>query len=312
MNVGKLARTMAMAAVTVSAAGCPALVPVDDEMGGDGVPAVVQDRLDQYCAIPGCHAGTSVPDLRVGSSAAILDSSSPTTGLPFVTRGDIGASFLALKLLPDPPSGTIMPPPGNPPMPPEDVALILGWIAGADLGGADEMMTSSDGGDGGDGGDPSGDPTTGMPGDGADTMPGDSGGPVDGSVCSLSGVQPGASNPIDAGTGPTQIPVDVGDVLARNCGCHYATQATAPKTALHGAGYQPMDTLADFTGAYAGINSAAYGTGTGADAVYDRVVTVGNMPQPIICDLGDGTVISAEDLATLQTWLEAGTPGGAG
>jgi hypothetical protein len=292
--------------------GCPALVEVEGDGVASGVPPVVQDRLTQYCAIPGCHStGAQFPDLSEGGSAATLDQSSGVTGTPFVVFGDVQGSYLALKLLPAPPDGTIMPPPALPPMPPQDVALILGWIAGADLSDAADDGTTgeSDGGDGGPG-DGSGLDSAGSTGDGMTSGPGDTGGgPAQ--VCSLQGVDPGAADPVDAGDGAGQIPTVVGEVLNRNCGCHYASEATAPYTALLGLGYQPMETLGDFTAAYAGINPNLYGAGSGADAIYDRVITLGTMPQPILCDLGGGTLITAEDRDLLQTWLDAGTPDGA-
>lgn len=303
-------------ALAVLLGGCDQLIAVHDAPSSGSIPAAVQERFTIYCATPACHGGTQAPDLRAGNAATILDRAS-TTGMPYVDLGNPQGSYLAVKLLPEPSAGTTMPPPGSPPLPAEDEAIILGWIAGAmfpDEGtsgatladGSDTMSsadaTTSDGDAGGD--------TMSTTNASSTTGTSDTDGGV-APVCSLERVQPGAASPVDAGTGAGQIPIAIGEVLDHNCGCHYATTAMSPYTALLGVGYQPMETLADFTGAYAGINMAAYGSGTGADAVYDRVVTLGTMPQTIVCDVGGGAVITDEDFATLRAWLEAGTPDGA-
>jgi len=296
-------------AALLPVAGCDQLTVVEtDDTAGGGIPGPVQERLTEYCATPVCHSGAVGPDLSPGAADAILSVSSGS-GVPFVVIGDVAGSYLATKMLPGPAIGTVMPPPSSPPMPAEDLALVLGWIAGAEFPDDGPGMTG-----GSTGGSSSSGPDTSPPGtttsdSGGSDETGDAGG--DPQVCSLEAVQSGAASPVDAGDGAGQIPTAVGEALIRNCGCHYATEATPPNSPLLGTAYQPMETLAHFVDGYVGINAATYGSGSGADSVLDRVVTQKNMPALVTCDLGGGELITPDDFDLLRTWLEAGTPDGA-
>lgn len=127
--------------------------------GTDGpcIPPAVQDAFDRSCARAGCHdadgsgAGLS---LTSGASAGLLSATSSQTSIPLVTIGDLDGSYLAHKLLADPPTpimGGRMPVGYDPTNAEQvqDVAMILAWIAGTELAGC-----ASAGGDtGGDAGD---------------------------------------------------------------------------------------------------------------------------------------------------------------
>ena len=124
----------------LGASGCD-VRPVDGE-GGSEIPSEVQAAFDNACATPGCHSGASPAgslSLSAGSSDAILSATS-STGVPLVQIGDLYNSYLALKLLPpsaipaDAPnvSGAQMP---EGPARPEEVAVIISWIAGLDVEG---------------------------------------------------------------------------------------------------------------------------------------------------------------------------------
>lgn len=112
--------------------------PADDQ----AIPLAVQDAFDRTCASGGCHdAATAAGDLSLTAddAPAIIDGPSVQSELPLVDLGSIEGSYLALKMLPEenlPPDtsrvGTLMPPsPTDQDL--EDMALILGWIAGAEL-----------------------------------------------------------------------------------------------------------------------------------------------------------------------------------
>ncbi len=124
--------------------GCPNdLEPLDD--GGDGgtIPPVVQEAFDRRCGFAGCHgmgAAQGGLSLDPAQSGGIVGGPS-SAGIPMVTIGDVCASYLAIKLLPPEnnrcgiePAGALMPLGGrdNPDVQ-LDLALILGWIAGAPL-----------------------------------------------------------------------------------------------------------------------------------------------------------------------------------
>lgn len=115
---------------------------IDDGGGADAIPMEVQAAFDRSCATGGCHDSASrVADLSLApaDAPATLDGAAIQSELPLVELGSVEGSYLAIKLLPDDriPAGvsrlgTIMPPD-----PTEenrvDMALILGWIAGAEL-----------------------------------------------------------------------------------------------------------------------------------------------------------------------------------
>lgn len=122
-------------------------------------------------------------------------------------------------------------------------------------------------------------------------------------VCAIESLVPGAPNPIVAGTAAGELPVDVGDLLARNCGCHYVDDAAlAPEVPAY-LGPMQMATWQDFHTPFNGI--------TVADRVADRSVVQLSMPPPFYCDSLAFGSLSAEDHALLDAWLAAGAPDGA-
>ncbi len=116
-----------------------------DSGSGSAVPAAVQERLTESCALPTCHSGSIAPDLSAASAGAWVTQSG--SGGPFVSFGDVENSYLVEKMFPSPSAGSQMPlDPGV--LAAEDLALIVGWVAGVELpdgGSADESGT--DGGD---------------------------------------------------------------------------------------------------------------------------------------------------------------------
>ncbi len=116
----------------LAAGGCDQVTRLDPgEAGSDSaVPAAVQQRLTDSCALSGCHAGAVSPDLSVEGGGAWVTQSG--AGGPFVTFGDVENSYIIEKLFPSPSTGSQMPlAPGV--LAPEDLALIVGWVAGVDF-----------------------------------------------------------------------------------------------------------------------------------------------------------------------------------
>ncbi|MFV8749072.1 hypothetical protein ACNOYE_00820 [Nannocystaceae bacterium ST9] len=117
----------------------------------DQIPAEVQRALDETCATNStCHAnGSALLNLGPGASAALLDTMA-STGDPFVVFGDLEASYLARKILGTNISGGPMPLSNQSPNDEVNLAIILGWIAGAEFsdGGSDTSGDTTDtGGD---------------------------------------------------------------------------------------------------------------------------------------------------------------------
>jgi hypothetical protein len=151
-------------AVALLLAACNQLEAVEDggSGGGGGVPPEVRAAFEGSCGLQGCHsAGATAPVL----AGADLDN---LVGSRYVTIGDIAASYLAVKMLPDEVvaalgvsrTGARMPQTGdflNP-----NNQIILAWIAGASFEGGGGTDTDTDtGGTDTDATDT--DTTTGMP-----------------------------------------------------------------------------------------------------------------------------------------------------
>ena len=126
---------------SLGAVGCvEELGPVGEGGGATSIPAEVRAALDNSCATAGCHAGTgAAAGLNLeGSAANSIFSANGSTGIPMVTLGDVGNSYLAIKCLPSDSlqlygvtrTGSKMPLGGNADSA-RDVAVIVGWIAGA-------------------------------------------------------------------------------------------------------------------------------------------------------------------------------------
>ncbi len=120
------------------------------EQGGDSgpdsaVPDAVQQRLTQSCALPGCHSGSVAPDLSAAGGGAWVTQSG--SGGPFVSFGDIENSYLIEKMFPAPSAGSQMPlAPGV--LASEDLALMVGWVAGVEFPEGTSAEESGSGGDG--------------------------------------------------------------------------------------------------------------------------------------------------------------------
>ena len=131
------------AVLTVTACGVTRLEDGDtsttDSEGGDAeVPLWVQDAFDRSCATDGCHSSAAPAlglSLAAGDSDLIIGGASAGSELPLVELGNVEGSYMALKMLPaellpeDTPALTQMPPAPTDDSD-EDVATILGWIAG--------------------------------------------------------------------------------------------------------------------------------------------------------------------------------------
>jgi hypothetical protein len=167
----------------------------------------------------------------------------------------------------------------------EDLAIVLGWIAGADLpGGGGESESTGSGGE-------------------SDT----SGGEVL-QACGIDDLKPGAPNPIDAGTGAMQIPPDIATILADNCGCHYADELAVTTV----ADYLGLADLATWSG-WQEEHPSPNVAGIVKDIVRQRLDPTSPqiMPPPVHCNLGGGETMPLADRQTLIDWIEAGTPDGA-
>ncbi len=277
-------------------AGCDQVKKLDEGSDTDGsgslVPGPVQQRLTASCARPGCHVpGATGPDLSEASGGAWISQSG--IGGPLVTFGDLDNSYLVQKLFPSPAAGSQMPsPPGM--LSPEDLAIIVGWVAGVEFPEGGETTGGPS--------DTSGGPTTGTSAD-ASSGSGD----AEPALCSLEALAPGATNPIEAGDEADVIPTSVGEVLARNCGCHYSSDVTLPYT-----GAARMSTLAEFQGDYDGTAADYVGEPVWTLAQY-RVVELRSMPYaPPICETEEeGNGITDADFAVLEAWFEQEIPDGA-
>ncbi len=283
-------RVLAICSAVLGLAGCEQVEKLDTTGSGtsNAVPDAVQQRLTQSCAIPGCHvAGLTPPDLSAESGGAWVNQSG--LGGPYVTFGDIGNSYLIEKMFAGPSAGSQMPlAPGE--IAPEDVAVIVGWVAGVDFPSGD-----TDGASGGSTGD-----TMDASTDGGDTN-------TDLTLCSLETIDSSVTSPVVSGDEAGRIPASIGAALERNCGCHYVTSASPPYVAFS-AGTQ-LRTLADFTDPYQGGNSAYAGM-PGWVAVQDRVINQQNMPMAI-CETEEGTTLTTADLALFQAWFDQEAPDGA-
>jgi len=269
----------------------------DDSGSGSAVPAEVQERLTRGCAVEGgaCHTSdnASLVDLSAAAAGAWLDQSGP--GGPYVTFGNVNASFLVEKMLPAPSSGGQMPPANfEVDFTEVDVAVIAGWVAGVEF---------PDGDEGGE----TGDPTTDSDGETDPTMGGETDTGSDLTLCSLEAIDPTVTSPVDAGDEAGKIPTSVGAALERNCGCHYVTEADPPYFPFSGG--TQLQTLANFTNLYAGANMTYTGEAAWV-AVQDRVINQRNMPTAI-CETEGGGLITDADFALFEAWFEQEVPDGA-
>lgn len=121
--------------------------------------------------------------------------------------------------------------------------------------------------------------------------------------CSIEGLLPGTPSPIVAGAAAEQLPLEVGDVLERNCGCHYLAAAELDRTVPAYQGTIALATWQDF--------HAPFGAMLTWQHVQQRAVTELSMPPSFFCDSLALGSLSAEDHALLEAWLASGAPDGA-
>jgi hypothetical protein len=134
-------------------------------------------------------------------------------------------------------------------------------------------------------------------------------------LCSLEAIDPDADPAavIDAGDGDTQIPTLVGEVLLRNCGCHYTDDVPLGLYVDYVSNKVPMATLADFHVLFMGTFPMGFEDQPVYAAVEQRVVEHDPLPMPPYgCGVeGEPGMISAADLELLADWLAAAAPDGA-
>jgi hypothetical protein len=136
-------------ALILCTTACVQVTRIDDTEA-DCIPTAVQAAFDRSCARGGCHDAAGAAAglvLDAPASADVLGRTASQKPLPLVTLGDPSASYLAQKLMPDPTTpivGASMPIgfDASNAETVEDVAIILGWIAGAVLPGCDVGETS--------------------------------------------------------------------------------------------------------------------------------------------------------------------------
>ncbi len=157
---------LAVIGLGLALAGCNQLEKLGeaDTDSESGMPPAVRLAFEESCGKSGCHvAGSTAPDLSGGALDALA-------GTKYVTIGDIPASYIAVKMLPDPTLealgittrvGARMPLDADFTNPDAKTLAnsqtILAWIAGAEFenddGGDTDTVTGSE--SGGSTGDPS-------------------------------------------------------------------------------------------------------------------------------------------------------------
>lgn len=265
--------------------GCVQIESVGPAGSADGeVPARIQGIFDGQCAVAGCHDATTQAaglSLAAGDSGALLSGASANQepGLALVERGSVEDSYLAIKLLAEPPPGRSrqgerMPLGGA--SDPDEIAVLIGWIAGAEVG--DPMDE---------------DPVVGDEGDGGSTAAGG---------CGVETIAASGVATIDVGMDASRIPPVIGDVLLSNCGCHLA-ETLIPEVQPHRLAL-PFD-LTTLDGWRATVDGRQAASVIGA-----RVVEQESMPPAYACDDGSGEAMAPGDRDLLAGWIEAGLPGG--
>ncbi len=282
-----MSRDIAMVALGLGLAGCGALTFLGAAEKQDEIPRDVQAAFDNSCASSDCHGSPFPPadlDLTAANSASILGrASAELPELPLVEIGNLQGSYLALKLLPEAHRGGVAIEGERMPLDGEqdsaDVALILGWIGGAELASGTPAPTTT--------------PT--------ETTTSPTGVPAEVNDCSAWGATLNTVSLVEYGEGPGMIPTVPGHIIEGNCGCH-----TVPPDELQPWVLEPPDngfrvnTLADWQVDIFGVPAI--------DIAKSRV-ELHDMPQPIQCGIrSSGGAMTAGDYAVLLAWLEAGAP----
>ncbi len=275
------------------ATGCPQIEELDDE-AGPAVPAQVQAVFDTRCATPACHDATSAQQglvLDAESSPEIIGRTATQASMPLVQIGDTQNSWMAIKIQPDSvlqdlgvmrvqdrmPSGITIDETVE-----AELTVVLGWIGGGEFPGGDTTV--------GDSGTETGEMLQ---------------------ACGIEDLKAGAPNPIVSGTGAMQIPPDIGEILANNCGCHYADTLDVPVVDYAEGLPLVISTWQEWQTQYPGRPPGT----TMGDVVLERIISDPSpfpaMPPPVNCNIGGGLAWTEADRMTLETWINMGTPDGA-
>lgn len=284
-----------------------------DEPAPFEVPAEVQRAFDASCVLDGCHDATSRAEglsLAAGDVHRLGTKQAWQSDLPLVTLGELGQSYLAIKLLPDEqlPAGaerfeSRMPKDGVEPEDLEHVNVILAWIAGygpsASEGGELTSSGATTSGSSGGTADGSGSDTAGSDTTDPTGPPSTTGGTPTHPACSVETVTDGAvSDPLDKGDAAGKIPLMVGVVLEERCGCH--TLADSALNVEYPALTPPPETLwLD----YGDLSRPVDGTTLG-ELMEEAVLVTLSMPP------GSCPTIPADDRALLEQWFLDGRPDG--
>lgn len=150
---------------------------------------------------------------------------------------------------------------------------------------------------------------------GTDTTPTSDTDPIPLRLCSLEALDPSTdpATVIEYGDGEGQIPTVIGELLLRNCGCHYTDNIAPGPLVDYKSGAQPMATYADFHGLYTGIFPMGFEDQPAYVGVAERVVNHLPLPMPpFLCQVeGEMGTITAADQQLITQWLEADAPDGA-
>ena len=134
-------------------------------------------------------------------------------------------------------------------------------------------------------------------------------------LCSLEALDPNADPTmvIEYGDGEGQIPTVIGELLLRNCGCHYTDEVMVGPLVDYKSNAQPMATWMDFQNNFTGILPMGFETMPAHVAVHERVVNMMPLPMPPPqCQVeGEPGWITMADRELLTAWLVAAAPDGA-
>lgn len=231
----------------LGAGGCTQVFPLGT---GDAacIPASVQAAFDRSCATGGCHDATAAAGLRLdaSASASVLDRDATQVAMPLVVIGDSAQSYLALKLMENPPEpilGARMPAGTIDADRRADMATILAWV-----GGAPALDCGSDG---------------------------------------------GTSGGSDGGTGvPSDLPCEIEDLLVKRClNCHGDPLAGAPMPMLG------HDDLIAGTPSNPQVSVAQ----RSLERMMDPALPMPPLP---------AAPATADEIAALSSWIDAGMPVG--
>ncbi len=119
-------------------------------------------------------------------------------------------------------------------------------------------------------------------------------------LCSIDAVLPGAPNPIEAGDGVGQLPVEIGEILEANCGCHYVDGDRLDREIPAYFGALAIATWADFHAPFMGQPTW--------QRVRVRAIDELNMPPTYFCGEAVFGSLNVSDYVLLRDWLDASAP----